>query len=63
MADFYYEYFLHHQHDPVYGVFSVMDEIVGIQTDNKTKERGIRGQAAAQMVTGMFNSGSIYHVQ
>ena len=38
------------------GVFSVMDEIVGIQTDNKTKERGIRGQAAAQMVTGMFNS-------
>lgn len=37
------------------GVFSVMDEIVGIQTDNKTKERGIRGQAAAQMVTGMFN--------
>ena len=35
------------------GVFSVMDEIVGIQTDNKT---GIRGQAAAQMVTGMFNS-------
>ena len=33
-----------------------MDEIVGIQTDNKTKERGIRGQAAAQMVTGMFNS-------
>ena len=23
------------------GVFSVMDEIVGIQTENKTKERGI----------------------
>ena len=29
------------------GVFSVMDEI---------KERGIRGQAAAQMITGAFNS-------
>lgn len=38
------------------GVFSVMDEITGMQTDNKTKERGIRGQALSQMVTGAFNS-------
>lgn len=38
------------------GVFSVMDEIAGTTTDNKTKERGIRGQAVAQVITGAFNS-------
>lgn len=38
------------------GVFSVVDEITGIQTDNKTKERGIRGQAVSQIFTGAFNS-------
>lgn len=38
------------------GVFSVIDEITGIHTDNKTKERGIRGQAVSQIFTGAFNS-------
>ena len=38
------------------GVFSVVDEIIGTETDNKTKERGIRGQAVAQIFTGAFNS-------
>lgn len=38
------------------GVFSVIDEITGIHTDNKTKERGIRGQAVSQVFTGAFNS-------
>lgn len=38
------------------GVFSVMDEIVGTKTDAVTKERGIRGQALSQMITGAFNS-------
>lgn len=38
------------------GVFSVMDEIIGTQTSNKIKERGIRGQAVAQIFTGAFNS-------
>lgn len=38
------------------GVFSVVDEITGIHTDNRTKERGIRGQAVAQIFTGAFNS-------
>ncbi len=38
------------------GVFSVMDEIAGSHTDNETKERGIRGQAVAQVITGAFNS-------
>ena len=38
------------------GVFSVMDEIADVETENEIKERGIRGQAAAQMITGAFNS-------
>lgn len=38
------------------GVFSVVDEIIGTQTDDKTKERGIRGQAFSQIITGVFNS-------
>lgn len=38
------------------GVFSVLDEIVGTQTDNKTKIKGIKGQAISQIITGMFNS-------
>lgn len=38
------------------GVFSVIDEITGIHTDNNTKERGIRGQAVSQIFTGAFNS-------
>lgn len=38
------------------GVFSVVDEIIGTKTDNHIKERGIRGQAAAQIFTGAFNS-------
>lgn len=38
------------------GVFSVMDEVAGSDTDGATKERGIRGQALAQMITGAFNS-------
>ena len=38
------------------GVFSVMDEIVGIHTDAQAKERGIRGQALAQVLAGTFNS-------
>ena len=38
------------------GVFSVVDEVTGVQTDNKIKERGIRGQAFSQIVTGAFNS-------
>ena len=38
------------------GVFSVMDEIADVETENEIKERGIRGQAVAQMITGAFNS-------
>lgn len=38
------------------GVFSVVDEIIGTDTENRTKERGIRGQAVAQILTGAFNS-------
>ena len=38
------------------GVFSVMDEIADVETENEVKERGIRGQAVAQMITGIFNS-------
>lgn len=38
------------------GVFSVVDEIIGTNTDDKTKEKGIRGQAFSQMITGVFNS-------
>ena len=38
------------------GVFSVVDEITGVHTDNKIKERGIRGQAFSQIFTGAFNS-------
>lgn len=38
------------------GVFSVMDVITENSTDNKTKERGIKAQAASQFVSGIFNS-------
>lgn len=38
------------------GVFPVMDEIADVETENEIKERGIRGQAVAQMITGAFNS-------
>lgn len=38
------------------GVYSVLDEIVGIQSDNRTKSRGIRAQAVSQMIAGSFNS-------
>lgn len=38
------------------GVFSVLDEITGIKTDNSTKIKGIKAQALAQVFTGAFNS-------
>lgn len=38
------------------GVFSVLDEVVGIRTGNETKIKGIKGQAISQILTGAFNS-------
>lgn len=38
------------------GVFSVLDVIAGVETDTKTKDRGIKGTAVAQLISGIFNS-------
>lgn len=38
------------------GVFSVLDEVTGHNTDDKTKIRGLKAQALSQIVTGVFNS-------
>ena len=38
------------------GVFSVMDEIADVETENEIKERGSAGRQVAQMITGAFNS-------
>lgn len=38
------------------GVFSVLDEVTGHTTDDKTKIKGLKGQAVSQIVAGVFNS-------
>ena len=38
------------------GVFSVLDEVTGNVTDNKTKIRGLKAQAVSQIFSGAFNS-------
>ena len=38
------------------GVFSVLDEVVGTDTNQRTKIRGIRGQSVGQMISGIFGS-------
>lgn len=38
------------------GVYAFLDNVRGTATDDKTKVDGMRGQAFAQMVSGVFNS-------
>lgn len=38
------------------GVFSVLDEVVGTNTNNKDKIKGIRAQIVGQGIAGVFNS-------
>lgn len=38
------------------GVFSILDDLSGQQTNNRGKAKGLRGQAIAQMVGGVFNA-------
>lgn len=38
------------------GVYAFLDNVRGTNTDDKTKVDGMRGQAFAQMVSGVFNS-------
>lgn len=38
------------------GVYAFLDNVRGSQTDDQTKVNGMRGQALAQMVSGIFNS-------
>lgn len=38
------------------GVFSVLDEVVGTETTDKDKIKGIKAQTIAQGISGMFNS-------
>ncbi|KMT22370.1 uracil-xanthine permease family protein [Clostridium cylindrosporum] len=38
------------------GVFAVLDEVTGHNTDNNSKIKGLKAQAVGQLISGIFNS-------